>query len=95
MKPYAEQTSAGPAIIAFTTPQRASEYAQSLELEETDKLLGIPSAAAIGALEQFTDAGIRIVHFDPQHASFFAPVDRLREMHAHATGTEAAQETEV
>ena len=25
---------------------------------------------------------------DPQHASFFAPVDKLREMHAHATGTE-------
>lgn len=88
MKPYAEQSASGPAIIAFTTPQRAKEYADTRQLGDTDKLLGIPTASAIGALEQFTDAGIRIVHFDPQHASFFAPVDRLREMHAHATGTE-------
>ena len=90
MKPYAEQTVSGPAIIAFTTPQRAKAYADTRELGETDKLLGIPPVAGIGALEQFTTAGIRIVHFDPQHASFFAPVDKLREMHAHATGTEAA-----
>lgn len=90
MKPYAEQTVSGPAIIAFTTPQRAKAYADARDLGETDKLLGIPPVAGIGALEQFTGAGIQIVHFDPQHASFFAPVDKLREMHAHATGTDAA-----
>lgn len=89
MKPYAEQGASGPAIIAFTTPQRASAYAEARGLGETEKLLAIPPATGIGALEQFTAAGIRIVHFDPQHASFFAPVDRLREMYAHATGTQA------
>lgn len=87
--PYAITMDLGPAILAFTTPARAAHFAQTQGLEHADRVMGIPAHAAAAALADFSSAGVKLVHFDPQNGAFTTRLEDLAVMLANITGEPA------
>ncbi|SDB94425.1 hypothetical protein SAMN05216410_1094 [Sanguibacter gelidistatuariae] len=87
--PYAITMDLGPAILAFSTPARAAHFAQSQNLENADQVLGMPAHAAAAALANFTAAGVKLVHFDPQNGAFTTRLEDLKAMLGYVTGEPA------
>lgn len=87
IKPFAVRMEQGAAVLAFTTPERASGYAELRALEHPERLLAIPPVDAVSAFAN-PESAVKLIHFDTQHGAFFAPVADLAAMYAAATGTQ-------
>jgi len=48
--------------------------------------LGIPAHAAAAALADFSSAGVKLVHFDPQNGAFTTRLEDLKAMLDYVTG---------
>lgn len=80
--PFAAATEQGPAIFAFSTPQRAQDAAAGFGIpkEEVDRLLAVPLPDAAGWVASYAEAGVESMVFDVPVIGAMAPLANLAAM---------------
>ncbi|EZP26099.1 hypothetical protein [Microbacterium oleivorans] len=80
--PFAAATDQGPAIFAFSTPQRAQDAAAGFGIpkEEVDRLLAVPLPDAAGWVASYAEAGVESMVFDVPVIGAMAPLANLAAM---------------
>jgi len=80
--PFAATTEQGPAIFAFSTPQRAQDAAAGFGIpkEEVDRLLAVPLPDAAGWVASYAEAGVESMVFDVPVIGAMAPLANLAAM---------------
>ncbi|MEV8024373.1 hypothetical protein [Microbacterium sp. NPDC080220] len=73
---------AGPAIFAFSTPERAQAAAAGFGIppEETGRLLAVPLPDAAGWVASYAEAGVASMVFDAPAIGAMAPLANLAAM---------------
>ncbi|MDT3330506.1 hypothetical protein [Microbacterium aquilitoris] len=80
--PFAATTEQGPAIFAFSTPERAAEAATGFGIppEEVDRLLAVPMPDAAGWVASYAEVGVESIVFDAPVTGAMAPLANLAAM---------------
>ncbi|MFJ6679857.1 hypothetical protein ACIQLK_12155 [Microbacterium sp. NPDC091382] len=80
--PFAATTEQGPAIFAFSTPERALEAATGFGIpsEEADRLLAVPMPDAAGWVASYAESGVESMVFDAPVTGAMAPLANLAAM---------------
>lgn len=80
--PFAASTEQGPAIFAFSTPERAQAAAAGFGIppEETGRLLAVPMPDAAGWVASYAEAGVESMVFDAPAIGAMAPLANLAAM---------------
>ncbi|CAL4860589.1 hypothetical protein [Microbacterium sp. MM2322] len=80
--PFAATTPQGPAIFAFSTPERAQDAAAGFGIpkEEVDRLPAVPLPDAAGWVASYAESGVASMVFDAPVIGAMAPLSNLAAM---------------
>jgi hypothetical protein len=80
--PFAATTEQGPAIFAFSTPERAQAAAAGFGIpsEEAGRLLAVPLPDGAGWVASYAEVGVQSLVFDAPVVGAMAPLENLAAM---------------
>lgn len=84
-RPFLGVLPEGPALVAFTSIERANAWAlgNGFEPERAARVISMSPDSTVDFVEQLVPQGVQIMVVDPGVTGFFAPLTNLRPMQAY------------
>lgn len=92
-RPFAVKDDGGARVLAFSSPKRASEFAEMRALGKLDAVIQMTPEEAVNAFTMEGSAAVSI-QFDPMHGSYYSSISQLEGMLEASKAIEAKQQSE-